>query len=62
VVRVALEYEKKFNKKIPIYPAGLSYIKDKKIKKANLKIGNAFLIKSKKDKIRLFNEVKKLSS
>lgn len=62
VVRVALEYEKRFNKKIPIYPLGLNYVKNKNIKEANIKIGNVFFVKSRKDKTGLFNEIKRLSS
>src|SRR3989338_6200742 len=50
VVRLALEYEKRFNEKIPIFPVGLRYAKDKKIKKVCLNIGCAFLVKNRKDK------------
>lgn len=60
IVKLALEYEKRFNKKIPVYPIGLSY-KGKRIKRAYLNIGNVISIESIKDKNKLFNEIKKLS-
>ncbi len=57
VIRLALEYEKKFNKKIPIYPVGLCY----KRKEVYMAIGKEFFVSSLKDRIKLFNEIKKLS-
>lgn len=60
VVRLALEYEKRFNNKVPIYPTGLNYVKRGNIKEASLKIGNAFFANKLEDRIELFDEIKKL--
>lgn len=62
VIRLALEYERKFNKKIPIFPVGIKYINERNIKKAELRIGKKIIIKDKKDRIKLFNKIKNLSS
>ena len=61
-IRLALEYEKRFNKKIPVYPLGIKYKKEDNIKKACLKIGKKIIISNKKDKIKVVKEIKKLSS
>jgi len=60
IVRLALEYEKRFNKRIPIYPIGLCYM-GKGIKKVSISIGKAFFVSNLEDKKRLFNEIKRLS-
>jgi len=59
VIRLALEYEKKFNKKIPIYPIGIRY---NKIRNAEMVIGKKIIVKSKNDSKRVFEEMKRLSS
>ena len=61
VIRIALEYEKKFNKKIPICPIGLKYKKVNNFLNAYLNIGNPITIKKLKDKSKLFDKIKKLS-
>ena len=61
ITRLALEYEKKFNKKLPIYPIGIKYLRWNKIKQAEMVIGNKILVKNNEDKIKIFNEIKKLS-
>jgi len=60
VVRLALEYEKKFKKKVPIYPIGIRYKKDK-IKEAEMTIGNKIYVKNMKDSRKVFDEIKRLS-
>lgn len=61
VVRLALEYEKTFNKKIPVYPIGLKYTKIKFKKEVSLNIGKPIYLKERKDSFKLFDELKRLS-
>lgn len=61
IIRLALEYRKRFNKDIPIYPVGIRYEKQKNTKRASLNIGKKILVKRRSDRTKVFDAIKKLS-